>query len=630
MSALRSRWLKIPALALLMALVGGVMAWLVVGLDVGRSLREQASDSLLPRGNASRQIVVVALDHAFIERGAAEATRAWGGFTQLLADAKAKSIIAEPDEFVAASGAFSQEFLSNYLGGAFRSAGNVVWALPNVQLAEPGASASWPTLRDPIANSQLADAAAATGFGAEAAGSNGDAHTTPLAAEIATGTSSGSRAAAIASVALVAWLRTGHHAPTIRLSDHKVDIGGASIPTGGSGALRIHYVNALIPGGSQVIPALDLIEGRVPLSRLHGKIVMTGVTDPAFTQLLPAPVGMNGRVAPVIVDANALNTLVTREFLRPATSTDTIITAALLAFVAALFALLLPLWLCWVPPLLVAGTYWVYVEARFAHGVVSDPAVPLTAVLFAFLGSTLIRATLEIRRRRRVSSLFSQYVPDTVAKELLDADAAEAAASGQRLDVAVIFADLRGFTPIAAELEPPQVRALLDIYYEVMTDIIRRHDGTVMQFVGDEVFAVFGAPLPHLDNASAALHCAREMLNAETQLRQALDEADLPAVRFGIGLHLGEVIAAHVGTSFRRQYTVIGDTVNVASRLCSQARAGELVFSDAIGGAVGAVSDAEELGPLQLKGVEREILGYRIRTDYEQQSEPPTTAALPN
>jgi adenylate cyclase len=119
------------------------------------------------------------------------------------------------------------------------------------------------------------------------------------------------------------------------------------------------------------------------------------------------------------------------------------------------------------------------------------------------------------------------------------------------------------------------------------------------------------------------------MLRAEPELKRELTARSLPQVQFGIGLHFGEVVAAHVGTTFRRQYAVVGDTVNVASRLCGVARAGEAVYSDAVVEAAGDIPDAEQLGALELKGVSRRILGYRVRATSERPGEPTATGSPP-
>jgi adenylate cyclase len=230
----------------------------------------------------------------------------------------------------------------------------------------------------------------------------------------------------------------------------------------------------------------------------------------------------------------------------------------------------------------------------------------------------------ELRRRRRVSQLFARYVPHTAARQLLDGGKAEDIAAGQRLDVAVLFCDLRGFTPLSATLAPGQVRRLLDHYYEAMSDIIFRHDGTLMQFVGDEVFAVFGAPLAMTDHAAIGLRCAQDMIAAGPYLSTTLQSDGLPPCRYGIGLHAGEVVAAHVGSRRRRQYSVVGDTVNIGSRLCGQAGSSEIICSEDLFEAANAPPNAEPLGDLALKGVSRRLVGYRIRATPTPREQPIT------
>jgi adenylate cyclase len=176
-----------------------------------------------------------------------------------------------------------------------------------------------------------------------------------------------------------------------------------------------------------------------------------------------------------------------------------------------------------------------------------------------------------------------------------------------------LFVDLRGFTGVSGWLEPARVRELLDAYYEYSVAIIRRHRGTVMQFVGDEVFAVFGAPVADEAAADEALRCALALQDEIAALDERLDAAGLPTSDFGIGVHRGPVVAAHVGTEDRRQYAVVGETVNIGARLCDSAGPGEIVVSEQAWKSV-----APELrrhffddGPILLKGVRTPLAVYR-------------------
>ena len=159
---------------------------------------------------------------------------------------------------------------------------------------------------------------------------------------------------------------------------------------------------------------------------------------------------------------------------------------------------------------------------RFDNGVITNLVYPLVAIVAAFLGAVVLRYFGETRQRRRVTALFSQYVPETVAQRLVDEDRAETAAEGQRLDMTVLFCDLRGFTALSESLPPGTVRIMLDHYYDRVTELVLSIRGTLMKYVGDEVFAVWGAPIPSDDHPAQALACAIAIQELTPELNREL------------------------------------------------------------------------------------------------------------
>jgi adenylate cyclase len=196
--------------------------------------------------------------------------------------------------------------------------------------------------------------------------------------------------------------------------------------------------------------------------------------------------------------------------------------------------------------------------------------------------------------------------------------------------VTVVFADVRDFTPLTTSLPPARVRELLDRYYEYLVAIVQRHRGTVMQFVGDEVFAVFGVPVADDTMATEALRSVLEMQAEIAALDDRLAAVGLPAIRFGIGVHYGTVVAAHVGAENRRQYAVVGEAVNIGARLCDHAVAGQIVVSDRAWEA--ATADIRDhfaaAGSVELKGVavpvavhcSSPVTPYPVRSDSADES----------
>jgi len=163
-------------------------------------------------------------------------------------------------------------------------------------------------------------------------------------------------------------------------------------------------------------------------------------------------------------------------------------------------------------------------------------------------------------------------------------------------------------------LEPSTVRVMLDHYYDRVTELVLAMRGTLMKYVGDEVFAVWGAPIPTTDHPTLALECAIEIQALTPQLNAELKERGAPEVAFGIGLNTGEAVAAHFGGGRRRQYDVVGDTVNVGARLCSAAGRGEIYLPDAVLERIASPPPVEPVGPLELKGVSREFRVWRVAT----------------
>jgi adenylate cyclase len=393
------------------------------------------------------------------------------------------------------------------------------------------------------------------------------------------------------------------------------------IPTDRAGALRISWAAGLTPGGANVVAALDVLQGRVPTERIRGRTVVVGLTDPAFAELHRTPVG---ELPAVLVHASAANTMLTNAWVRPVPVAETLAWIFCLTAMVGAAAAVLPLWLTPGPAVVAAWGYLGLAGLRVQGGRAMDVVRPVSAVLAAMLVTVLLRGAGEFRQRRRVQALFGEYVPAGVVSQLLDQDRVETATGGERLEVAVLFCDLRGFTTMAESLEPGQVRDVLNAYYRATTRIVFDHGGTVMQYVGDEVFAVFGAPIPQAEAAATALRCALAMQQAAAGLNELLAGRGLPPVAYGIGLHRGEVVAAHVGNEIRRQYAVVGDPVNVGSRLCGQAGAGQVVVSEEILDRAGEPLAAEPLGPLPLKGKRQPVRAFRLTTGQ------PSEAGMPS
>jgi adenylate cyclase len=222
-----------------------------------------------------------------------------------------------------------------------------------------------------------------------------------------------------------------------------------------------------------------------------------------------------------------------------------------------------------------------------------------------------VAAELEAEIRRREETLrqtFRRYVSPRVADKILaDAQLRDTLLSSgdARAHVVVVFADLRGFTAIAEQLEPHSVVPLLNEYFSLLTEITFRHEGTVFHMAGDCLMIGFGVPLEQPDSARRAVLAAREMLGSFHELARSWKERYQVEAGLGIGINEGDVVAGNIGSASYMNYTIIGDAVNVAARLCQRARAGEMLFSSALKQSLdahGVDVGATALPPLQLRG----------------------------
>jgi class 3 adenylate cyclase/tetratricopeptide (TPR) repeat protein len=191
------------------------------------------------------------------------------------------------------------------------------------------------------------------------------------------------------------------------------------------------------------------------------------------------------------------------------------------------------------------------------------------------------------------------YTPKHLAERILTS---KSAVEGERKQVTVLFVDVSGFTSIASRLDPEEVHALMTRAFELMLAEVHRYEGTVNQFLGDGIMALFGAPIAHEDHAQRAVHAALGIRGALAGYRAELRQARDIDFQVRQGLNTGLVVVGSIGSDLRMDYTAVGDTTNVAARLLQAAAPGQIVISEAVQRAVGGYFETEALGPLSLKG----------------------------
>lgn len=211
----------------------------------------------------------------------------------------------------------------------------------------------------------------------------------------------------------------------------------------------------------------------------------------------------------------------------------------------------------------------------------------------------------EAGTRAQFQRLLSPNLVDQIVRGALQLDQA-----GTQREVTMLFADIRGFTAMSERHAPEEMVKILNDYFEVMVDVLFSHGGTLDKYVGDEIIGLFGAPVTLPDAAERAVRCGLEMQRALEEFNLVRESTGAEPITIGIGINTGPVIAGAIGSSRTLQYTVIGDAVNIAARLCNVAKAGEVLISETTMELAREHITLEERPPVQLKGKSMELPIY--------------------
>jgi adenylate cyclase len=219
-----------------------------------------------------------------------------------------------------------------------------------------------------------------------------------------------------------------------------------------------------------------------------------------------------------------------------------------------------------------------------------------------------------IQRELLTRSNFERFFTPQLAKRI--AESSETIRlGGEKRNVAVLFSDIRGFTALSESMRPDDMASLLTEYFTQMVDCVFRYDGTLDKFIGDAVMAQWGAPIGGPDDADKAMSAAIEMIHELAKLNERWRAEGRPELQIGVGLNYGEAFAGNIGSERRLEFTVIGDTVNTAKRLCDQAGKGEIFLSADFRKALHDAPAVVECEPMVLKNKVQPVTVYRVVLD---------------
>lgn len=343
-----------------------------------------------------------------------------------------------------------------------------------------------------------------------------------------------------------------------------------ALPTDSSGQLLIPF-----RGPAETfpyIPAWKLLAGEVALEDLQGALVLVGTSAPGLFDLRATPVAS---VYPgVEVHANLLAAMLDKQFLQqPSWAPGANLVIALFAGLVLAFSL--P-WLTPILQLLISTllslaimslTGWLWLT----QGIVLALAGPLLLVFLLTVFNFVWGFFYESMTRHRLADMFGQYVPPQLVEEM-SRHPGDFSFAGESRELSVLFSDIRGFTTLSEALAADELKLLLNRYFTPITGVIFDHRGTIDKYIGDLVMAFWGAPVEDPDHALHCIQAAMQMLKATEEISAVFVSEGLPAITVGIGVNSGLMNVGDMGSKYRRAYTVLGDAVNLASRLESSTK----------------------------------------------------------
>jgi adenylate cyclase len=341
------------------------------------------------------------------------------------------------------------------------------------------------------------------------------------------------------------------------------------------GRLRIpvdERVSTLVPyrgerGSFKYIPIVDVLNERVPLNDLKGKIAIIGTSAPGLLDLRATPVG--SAYPGVEVHANLIAGILDQNIKHKPPY------AAGAEFVLLLFAgLVMTLLLPFVSPFKGTVTALIVLLGMIAINVVLYDTAHIVLPLAAGLAMILVLFTfnmaygyfVEARGKRQITGLFGQYVPPELVDEM-SKDPEKFSMEGESREMTVLFTDVRGFTTISEGLDPKALSLLMNEFLTPLTEVIYRHRGTIDKYMGDCIMAFWGAPLLDPMHARNGILAALEMQRTLKSLQPQFRARNWPEIHIGVGLNTGRMSVGNMGSRIRLAYTVMGDAVNLASRL---------------------------------------------------------------
>ncbi len=344
------------------------------------------------------------------------------------------------------------------------------------------------------------------------------------------------------------------------------------------------------------------------------KIVLVGAGYRESGDFLMTPFTGSSGISGVEIHANIVNTLLTNQLITDLpVYADYIIFLVLLGILTVLSVLLKPGWFS----VITGGIAVIWFTGSAVLFSRLRILVPMADILLMLIlvtaGSVIFHYITERNRRREINSVFSRFVSPAVVKQLINTPNL-VRLGGEIRTVTLLFSDIRGFTTRSERMNPEEVVNMLNDYFTAMSEVLFANEGTLNKFIGDAIFAFFGAPTGIDNTAERAVRTSLQMREALKELNKKFEMQGKKPIKIGIGLHKGEVLVGNIGSERQMEYTVIGDNVNVCSRIESYTKEAktDILISDTVYQKVKDSVKVETMPPVILKGKREAVTVHKL------------------
>ena len=393
----------------------------------------------------------------------------------------------------------------------------------------------------------------------------------------------------------------------------QINLGEIQVPVNAEGKLFVNY-----HGGKKSYPylsAADIYNKHFKASDINGKIVLLGTSAAGLLDLRATP--FTNVYPGVEVHANVMDNILNNDMIMANSSRDMLFTMVAIIITVIVVALILT----FAPPLsafglilgfMMAGTAFYY-QILFEKHQLLNYAYPFLSTVFSIFVFTFFKIYSENRQKEMIAAKFAKKVSPQVAAQLLKNPKDVFTTSEE--EITIFFSDIRNFTTISESFESPKILIeYLNTYMSPMSEIIISHEGTIDKYIGDAIMAYWNAPLRIQNHADKAVHAAIKQIEALQKLNHELQQNAFPPINIGIGIHTGKAIVGEMGSQGRSDYTVIGDSINLGSRiegLCKPYGA-KILISQATKEQLTQKYRIREVDIVQVKGKHRAIVIYEV------------------